>query len=200
MKSSDSRQIPHRRLRPFYEFWNQQRGRRPWPRREEITLDELRSAAANTAFCRIQRPYRDLGSLRFVNVGTAVERATGQHLTGMTVGALLDRLGSSPAFTHCFSEYGLAAAEGVCTYNEGRFPWPDHNWLAYRRLVMPLGDGDQPDGLPDALFVVIDLNAVGLGLSLPEPLRAYDRADAVSAQPWSVPALQLRPGAGNAPR
>ncbi|MEQ9606139.1 MAG: hypothetical protein RLN99_00565 [Kiloniellaceae bacterium] len=196
MKISDSHQIPHRRLRPFYEFWNQQRARRPWPRREEITLDVLRSAAANTAFCRVDRPYRDLDSLRFVNVGTAVEQATGQHLTGMTVGELLRGVGSSPEFTFCFSEYGLAATEGCCTYNEGRFPWPNHSWLAYRRLVMPLGAGDQPEGL----FVVIDLNAIGLGLALPETLRAFDTSDAAPAQPWRVPPLQLQPGAGSAPR
>jgi hypothetical protein len=186
MEISQSREIPHRHLRPVFDFWNEKRGRRPWPRREEITLDALRSAAANTAFCRIERPYRDLDSLQLVNVGTTIERATGQQLTGLTVGQLLRRLGSSPEFTHCFSEYGLVATEGGCTYNEGNFPWPDHTWLAYRRLVMPLGDGGQPDGL----FVVIDLNAEGFGLTLPESMRASDNSDAFPAQPWSVPALR----------
>jgi len=188
MKISDSRQIPHQRLRPFFSFWNRLRGARPWPRRQEITLDELRGAAANATFCRIERPYRGLDSLRFANVGTAVEQATGRQLTGMTVGELLRAYGSSPEFTHCFSEYGVAASEGVCTYNEGSFPWPDHTWLAYRRLVMPLGDGAQPD----ALFVVIDLTADGLGLALPESLRAFGGTDAAAAQPWSQPALRAR--------
>lgn len=186
MKISQSSQVPHQRLRPVFDFWNEQRGRRSWPRREEITLDDLRSAAANTAFCRIERPYRDLDSLQFVNVGTTIERATGQHLTGLTVGQLLRGLGSSPEFTHCFSEYGLVATEGCCTYNEGRFPWPNHTWLAYRRLVMPLGGGEQPDGL----FVAIDLNADDLGLKLSAPLRTFSRSSTVPAQPWSVPALR----------
>lgn len=190
MKISEASQIPHQRLRPFFDFWDQQRGRRRWPRRGEITLDELRGAAANTAFLRVERPYRNLDSLRFVNVGTAVEQATGLQLTGMTIGQLLRGVGSSPEFTHCFSEYGLAATEGCCTYNEGRFPWPDHTWLAYRRLVMPLGEGDEPD----ALFIVIDLNAVGLGLAVPQTMRAYERSDAAPAQPWSVPPLQIFPG------
>src|SRR5690606_12749755 len=120
-------------------------GSRPWPRRGEITLDVLRGAAANTAFCRVEQPYRGLDSLRFVNVGTAVEQGTGCSLTGMTVGELLRGLGSSPEFTRYFSEYGTAAAEGTCSYNEGSFPWPDQDWLSYRRLVMPLGEGEQPD-------------------------------------------------------
>lgn len=188
MKILEPRQIPHQRLRPFFSFWNLQRGVRPWPRRQDITLDDLRGAAANAAFCRIEQPYRGLDSLRFVNVGTAVEQATTRHLTGMTVGELLRSFGSSPEFTHCFSEYGAAAAEGICTYNEGSFPWPDHEWLAYRRLVMPLGDGDQPD----ALFVVIDLNAEGLGLALPDSLRDVDGTEAVATQPWKRPALRAR--------
>jgi hypothetical protein len=158
MKISESRQVPHQSLRPLFNFWNERRGQRPWPRREEITLDELRSAASNSVFCRIDHPYRDLDSLHLVNVGTAIEQATGQQLTGLTVGELLRGFGNSPDFTYCFSEYGLVATEGGCTYNEGFFPWPDHSWLAYRRLVMPLGDGDRPDGL----FVVIDLNAQGM--------------------------------------
>ncbi len=195
MEISDSRQIPHQRLRPFFEFWNAQRGRRRWPRRDDITLDDLRAAAANTAFLRIGRPYRNLDSLRFVNVGTAVERATGQHLTGMTVGELLRRTGSAPDFAFCFSEYGLAATEGICTYNEGRFPWPNHTWLIYRRLVLPLGAGD----VPDALFVVIDLNAVGLALPLPATLRAYDHGDADPARPWPVPALRIVADGGSTP-
>ena len=178
MEISDSRQIPHQRLRPFFEFWNAQRGRRRWPRRDDITLDDLRAAAANTAFLRIGRPYRNLDSLRFVNVGTAVERATGQHLTGMTVGELLRRTGSAPDFAFCFSEYGLAATEGI-----------------YRRLVLPLGAGD----VPDALFVVIDLNAVGLALPLPATLRAYDHGDADPARPWPVPALRIVADGGSTP-
>ncbi|GAB4366532.1 MAG: hypothetical protein Kow00114_24530 [Kiloniellaceae bacterium] len=195
MQISDSRQIPHQRLRPFFEFWNAQRGRRRWPRRDDITLDDLRAAAANTAFLRIDHPYRDLDSLRFVNVGTAVERATGQHLTGLTVGQLLRGIGSSPDFAFCFSEYGLAATEGCCSYNEGRFPWPNRSWLTYRRLVLPLGAGDAPD----ALFVVIDLNAIGLGLPLPETLSGYDPGDAVPSQPWPVPALRIAADGGNTP-
>lgn len=187
MRISESRQVPHRRLRPFFSFWNRQRGSRPWPRRDEITLDELRQAAANTAFCRIDHPYQDLDTLRFTNVGTAIEQATGRRLTGMTVGQLLRDYGSSPEFTHCFSEYAVTATEGTCTYNEGHFPWPDHVWLAYRRLVMPLGVGDHPD----ALFVVIDLNAEGLGLALPDSLRAFEEADAAAAQPWSQAALRI---------
>jgi hypothetical protein len=190
MKISDSRQIPHQRLRPYYNFWNHRRGERSWPRRDEITLDELRGAAANTAFCRIQHPYRDLDSLRFVNVGTAVEQATGLALTGTTVGELLRNVGSSPEFTYCFSEYGAVAQAGGCTYNEGRFPWVEHQWLTYRRLVMPLGDGDEPD----TLFVIIDLNAVGLGLQLPEPLRCYDLQDTIATQPWRTPALRVSTG------
>jgi hypothetical protein len=141
-------------------------------------------------FCRIDHPYRDLDSLHLVNVGTAIEQATGQQLTGLTVGELLRGFGNSPEFTYCFSEYGLVATEGGCTYNEGFFPWPDHSWLAYRRLVMPLGDGDRPDGL----FVVIDLNAQGMELTLPATLRAFDSSDAAPAQPWSVPALRALPG------
>jgi hypothetical protein len=191
MKISESRQIPHQVLRPFFNFWNHQRGRRPWPQREDITLEHLRCAAANTAFCRIDRPYRGLDSLRFVNVGTAVEQATGRQLTGMTVGQVLRGVGSSPEFTYCFSEYGRVATEGGCSYNEGRFPWPDHTWLAYRRLVMPLGAGEQPD----ALFVVIDLNAVGLEIKLPETLRRFDRRDSAPAQPWAGPALRVMPTA-----
>ncbi|MGF1591723.1 MAG: hypothetical protein ACFCUW_00510 [Kiloniellaceae bacterium] len=190
MKISEARQIPHQRLRPFFDFWNQQRDRRRWPRRGEITLDELRGAAANTAFLRVERPYRNLDSLRFVNVGTAVEQATGLQLTGMTIGELLRGVGSSPEFTRCFSEYGLAATEGSCSYNEGRFPWPEHTWLAYRRIVMPLGEG----GEPDALFVVIDLNAVGLELAMPTTLRAYEQSNPAPAQPWPVPPLQVLPG------
>ncbi|MGD1876875.1 MAG: hypothetical protein ACFB13_05165 [Kiloniellaceae bacterium] len=196
MKISESGQIPHQLLRPFFGFWDERRGRRPWPRRQEITLDDLRRAAANAAFCRIERPYRDLDSLHFVNVGTAIEQATGQRLTGMTVGQLLRGVGSSPEFTYCFSEYGQVATEGCCTYNEGNFPWPNHSWLSYRRLVMPLGEGDEPD----ALFVVIDLNAVGLGLTVPQTLRAFDGQDAGPAQPWKMPALQILPGTGTAPR
>lgn len=188
MKILEPRQIPHQRLRPFFRFWNRQRGVRPWPRRQDITLDDLRGAAANAAFCRIERPYRGLDSLRFVNVGTAVEQATTRHLTGMTVGELLRAFGSSPEFTHCFSEYGAAAVHGTCSYNEGSFPWPDHEWLAYRRLVMPLGEGDQPD----ALFVVIDLNAEGLGLTLPDSLHDFDDTESVAAQPWKRPALRAR--------
>lgn len=190
MKVSGSREIPHRRLRPFFEFWNDLRGERLWPRREEVTLDLLRNAAANTAFCRIDRPYRSLDSLRFVNVGTAVEKATGQKITGLTVGQLLRGVGSSPEFTYCFSEYGQVALEGGCTYNEGYFPWFNHNWLAYRRLVMPLGDGDEPE----VLFVVIDLNAVGLELAVPEPLRRFAEREVVSAEPWSAPPLDLSAG------
>lgn len=185
MKISEARQIPHQRLRPFFRFWNSQRQAGRWPRRAEITLDVLRSAAANTAFCRIERPYRGLDSLRFANVGTAIEQATGLQLTGMTIGKLLRACGSSPEFTYCFSEYGLVASEGGCTYNEGYFPWPGQDWLAYRRLVMALGDGDEPD----ALFVVIDLNAEGLGLALPGSLLAFDGAEAAPAQPWTQPAL-----------
>ena len=83
---------------------------------------------------------------------------------------------------------GTAAAEGTCSYNEGSFPWPDQDWLSYRRLVMPLGEGEQPD----TLFVVIDLNAEGLELQLPEPLRAFDSAEAGAAQPWNQPALRAR--------
>jgi len=186
MKISESRQIPHQPLRPFFRFWNRQRQERPWPRRDEITLDVLRGAAANTAFCRVERPYRGLDSLRFANVGTAIEEATGQQLTGMTVDGLLKTYGSSPEFTHCFSEYGVVATEGGCTYNEGHFPWPGQDWLAYRRLVMALGDG----GEPDALFVVIDLNAEGLGLSLPNSLMAFDGGDTAPAQTWSEPTLR----------
>lgn len=189
MRIYESSQIPHQRLRPFFNFWAHQRGRRPWPRRDEITLDKLRSAATNTAFCRIDRPYRDLGSLCFVNVGTAVEQALGRQITGMTIGQLLRDVGSSPEFTYCFSEYGQVATEGGCTYNEGRVPWPDHTWLAYRRLVLPLGAGDEPE----MLFVVIDLNAVGLELKLPETLRDFDGPDAAPAQSWTVPALRISP-------
>jgi len=190
MKISDPRQVPHQRLRPFFAFWDNRRGERPWPRRDEITLDELRSAAANTAFCRIDRPYRDLDSLHFVNVGTAVERATGLRITGLTVGELLRKVGSSPEFTYCFSEYGDVAQDGGCTYNEGHFPWPDHSWLTYRRLVMPLGSAAEPE----ALFVVIDLNAEGLGLSLPPALRAFDHQETVASKPWPTPALRIVPG------
>ena len=189
MKISDSRQIPHQRLRPFFTLWDRRRGDRPWPRRDEITLDELRSAASNTAFCRIERPYRDLDSLRFVNVGTAIERATGQRITGLTVGELLRKVGSSPEFTFCFSEYGDVAQDGGCTYNEGQFPWPNHNWLTYRRLVMPLGSGAEPE----ALFVVIDLNAEGLGVSLPPALRDFDSQETIATKPWPTPALQIAP-------
>lgn len=199
MRIYESSQIPHQPLRPFFNFWGHQRGRRLWPRRDEITLDELRSAAANTAFCRIDRPYRDLDSLCFVNVGTAVEQAIGRRLTGMSVGQLLREVGSSPEFTYCFSEYGQAATEGGCSYNEGRVPWPDHTWLAYRRLVLPLGAG----GEPDMLFVVIDLNAVGLELKLPETLRDFDVPDDAPEQPWSAPALRITTdasGTDTAPR
>ena len=187
MRVSSAEQIPHQRLRPFLEYWDAQRADRPWPERGDITLDVLRRAAANTAFCRIERPYRDLDSIRLVNVGSAIERATRNNLTGLTVGQLLRAFGSSPEFTHCFSEYGLAATEGCCSYNEGVFPWQSHAWLAYRRLVMPLGEGDRPDGL----FVVIDLNAVGLGLPLPEALSDFDGAAGAPSQPWMVPPLRL---------
>lgn len=188
MQISESHQIPHQRLRPFFGYWNRQRGTRRWPRRQEITLDVLRGAAANVAFCRIERPYRGLHSLRFVNVGTAIEQGTGHHITGMTVGELLRGFGSSPEFTRCFSEYGVAAVEGTCSYNEGMFPWPHHNWLGYRRLVMPLGDSDEAD----ALFVVIDLNAEGLELAVPNTLSAFEVADPATAQPWPRPALRAR--------
>ncbi len=187
MRISDPSQIPHQRLRPFFLLWERRRGDRPWPRRDEITLDELRSAAANTAFCRIERPYRDLDSLRFSNVGTAIERAVGQQITGLTVGDLLRKVGSSPEFTFCFSEYGAVAQDGGCTYNEGNFPWPDRNWLTYRRLVMPLGSGAEPE----TLFVVIDLNAEGLGLSLPPALRALDSRPTLATKPWPTPPLEI---------
>jgi hypothetical protein len=187
VKVSESWQIPHQPLRPFFNYWNRLRGRQPWPRREDITLDCLRRASANTAFCRVESPYRDLDSLRLANVGTAIEQATGLQLTDMTVGELLRGVGSSPEFTHCFSEYGLVATEGGCTYNEGRFPWPNRTWLSYRRLVMALGEDDWPCGL----FVVIDLNAVGLELTLPDTLRSFGGTDAAPAQPWSDPALRI---------
>jgi len=200
MKITASGQIPHPPLRPFLDYWNRQRGGRTWPRRGDITLDHLRGAAANTAFCRVEAPYRDLDSLIFANVGTNVERATGLHLTGMTVGQVLRLVGSSPEFTYCFSEYGQVATEGGCTYNEGRFPWPDHTWLAYRRLVMPLGEDSSADGSPQGLFVVIDLNAEGLGLELPDSLRGFGRAAAGPAKPWSAPPLKVTEGgAGSAP-
>lgn len=194
MKIARSSEIPHQLFRPFFDYWSRQRDGRPWPRRADITLDCLRSAAANTAFCRVETPYRDLDSLIFTNVGTHVELATGQQITGATVGQLLRNVGSSPEFTRCFSEYGLVATEGGCTYNEGRFPWPDHTWLAYRRLVMALGEGDSSGDLPSGLFVVVDLNAEGLGLTLPETLREREGAEATPSHPWSDPALRLRRG------
>lgn len=194
MKITRSSEIPHRLLRPFFEYWSRQRDGRPWPRRGDITLDCLRSAAANTAFCRVETPYRDLDSLSFTNVGTHIELATGLPITGATVGQLLRNVGSSPEFTRCFSEYGLVATEGGCTYNEGRFPWPDHTWLAYRRLVMALGEDDSFSDSPSGLFVVVDLNAEGLGLTLPETLSEFASAEAAPSQPWSDPALKLRRG------
>lgn len=190
MRVASAQQIPHRRLRPFLKYWEAQRGGRPRPERDDIALDVLRGAAANAAFCRIDDPYVDLDSIRLVNVGSAIERATGNHLTGLTVGQLLRAFGSSAEFTYCFSEYGQAATEGCCTYNEGVFPWQEHAWLAYRRLVMPLGAGARPDGL----FVMIDLNAVGLGLVLPETLSHFDGADDAPSRPWAMPPLRIGPG------
>ncbi len=196
MKVSGSHEVPHQRLRPFLDFWNELRGDRSWPSRSDISLDQLRGAASNVAFCRIERPFRDLDSLRLVNVGSAIERATGRDLTGLTIGQVVDAFGSSPEFTRCFAEYGVVAVEGCCTYNEGVFPWPNQNWLAYRRLVMPLGSGAEPEGL----FIVFDLNAVGLGLTVPSTLKARAVAQSVPAKPWAAAPLQMPPGSGLAAR
>jgi hypothetical protein len=182
MKVSTVDQVPHQPLRPFLDYWHGLRGERPWPSRQEVTLEVLRSAAANTLFCRVDQPYSNLDSLRLVNVGSNIERATGKDLTGLTVGQLLRGFGGSPEFEFCFGEYGAAATEGCCTYNQGSFPWPNQEWLDYRRLVMPLGGGERPDGL----FVVIDLNAPGLGLSLPPSLEAFGGAREMATGPWEI--------------
>ena len=182
MKVSKVDQVPHQPLRPILRYWNGLRGARPWPSRQDVTLEALRSAAANTMFCRIDQPYSNLDSLRLVNVGSSIEQATGKDLTGLTVGQLLRAFGGSPEFEFCFGEYGAAATEGCCTYNQGSFPWPDQEWLDYRRLVMPLGRGELPDGL----FVVIDLNAPGLGLKLPPTLADFGEAQEMAAGSWDV--------------
>jgi hypothetical protein len=52
---------------------------------------------------------------------------------------------------------------------------------------MALGEDDWPFGL----FVDIDLNAVGLELTLPDKLRSFGGTDAAPAQPWSDPALRI---------
>lgn len=159
-------EIPHCPLRPLFRLWLRKGTAGRPPARQDIQLTDLRSAAAHALFCEIDRPYRGTSSIRFVNTGTTVVDAIGVDITGLTVDEVVVLLGSTPEFEFCFGEYGRCAEEGVCSYNEGFFPDQEKDWLRYRRLIMPLGDGERPTGL----FVMCDFENEAVRLKVPRAL------------------------------
>jgi len=159
--------IPKESLRPIYRLWRRLCVDGAPPARADIRLEDLRSAAAHALFATAERPYRGLQSIRFTNTGGGFVDAIGVSLTGKSVADVLTDLGASPSFTECFGEYDRAVAERACFYNEGVFPALEKDWLAYQRLVMPLGRGPIADGL----FVLCDFSDPRFGVRLPESLR-----------------------------
>lgn len=165
----DETEIPNPKLRAIYRLWARRRRDGGMPRRCDITLDDLRGAAAHILFCTAEKPFRGLSSLKVSNAGTGFVDAVGLDPTGATIAEVLADLGSTPAFTKCFTEYATCYMDRVCSYNEGNFPGLEKGWLGYQRLVMPLGDAE---GRAAGLFVACDFADPRYGLRLPASLQA----------------------------
>lgn len=168
MLIAEETEIPKAALRPFYRLWRRLCVDGAPPTRAEIRLDDLRSAAAHALFAVAEQPYDGLSSIRFTNTGGGFVDAIGVSLTGKSVAQVLADMGGSAAFTECFGEYDRAIREQQCFYNEGVFPALQKDWLAYQRLVMPLGRGPTADGL----FILCDFSDERFGVRAPDVLKA----------------------------
>lgn len=166
MLIEEEAEIPKPALRPIYRLWRSLCVDGAPPTRAEIRLDALRSAAAHALFAVAEQPYDGLPSIRFTNTGGGFVDAIGVSLTGKSVAEVLADMGGSAAFTECFGEYDRAIREKRCFYNEGVFPALQKDWLAYQRLIMPLGRGPIADGL----FVLCDFSDERFGVRVPESL------------------------------
>jgi len=128
--------IDHPRLSELYGYWDEKRGTRRAPRRQDIDPVDIPHILPHMFICEVLRDPADYLVTLF---GTALVQAFGADLTNRTFNGICE----SPLTSSIREEYDRVTESFAPIFAARDAGWLGRDYVRYSRLLLPLSDDDQ---------------------------------------------------------
>lgn len=118
------------------DYWDQKRGRRPMPSRNDINPAEMKP---HLGWVVLVDALPDFSDFRYRTVGTSVTRYILADATGKTVREMFARYGEA-ALNGNLATYRKCARDHAIVHAYGPAAWMEHGFLDFDSLYLPLSD------------------------------------------------------------